>query len=97
MNISDQLKSRLDWAKARKPFFYKCLNLLVNALASNEKVSCRDLVMNGKLMRQGINEARVLHKQEYRAFIVDIVGAMTRIFGPDIVKPIVTPSLKDVL
>jgi hypothetical protein len=51
MNISDQLKSRLDWAKARKPFFYKCLNLLVNALATNEKVSCLTLAMTGKLMR----------------------------------------------
>ena len=49
MNISDQLKSRMDWAKARKAFFYKCLNLLVNALASNEKVSYQTIVGEEKL------------------------------------------------
>ena len=54
MNISDQLKSKLEWASSRKSFFYQCLNSLVTALASNEKVSfghlrfqCRSLTSTG--------------------------------------------------
>lgn len=38
LNISDQLASKLDWATSRKPFMYRCLNLLVSSLVSNDKV-----------------------------------------------------------
>lgn len=38
LNISDQLKSRLEWAASRKPLMYRCLNLLVSGLVSNDKV-----------------------------------------------------------
>jgi hypothetical protein len=39
LNVADQLKSRLEWATSKKPFIYRCLNLLVSSMASNDKVS----------------------------------------------------------
>lgn len=38
LNMSDQLKSKLDWATSRKPFIYRCLNIIVSSLATNDKV-----------------------------------------------------------
>lgn len=46
---------------------------------------------------QAIHPARVLHKEEYRAFCSQIIVAMKRILGDSIVNQGVIPAIKHFL
>ena len=46
---------------------------------------------------QAIHPARVLHKEEYRAFCLQVLAAMRRILGENVVNPSVIPDIKHFL
>lgn len=76
-NISPLLQSRFTPAET-KSLVYRCVNLLVSAMAGYEGA---------------IDPRRVLHRESYRAFVADTVRALRRLAG-EYVTPMAVPALK---